>query len=470
MRGMAPIFSATNPDLRPFKAAGAKMIMYIGAQDYIPTATMTDYYETVERVLGGRAATQDTVRLFVIPGMDHCIGGPGAGLIDYLTYLEAWVERDEAPDVMLGISPTDWTAAFGEGIPRSTIKREQLYRNPEALAAVTRFTRPHFPYPARYVYAGRGNTALAENFQPLAPEDLTPLTRKGVQGIGWYVLRAPEAQPLIDFYRDALGLGELRGGPELAMLWAGGPTVFEPNTGPTQEVFETVSEAPFVPVFRSRDLDATFARLRSKAGLRQRDMVSKDGEVLFFRDPAGYFFGLMPMSGPAGPHRLDPDTGRRPNLQLKTRLSEDIYDLHLLRAHTPRPAAMAAWYRDVVGLQMIANHGPEGADLSLGDATILQIRPGGTSRSVPDDRVEESLVPVYRVYGLDGLMMRLAGADSTKVQLFDQTGGRIWYGAGPDGALVGFQERRMPSEDLALWTTRLPEDLMARKMWRRPAP
>ena len=40
MRGMAPIFSATNPDLRPLKAAGAKMIMYIGAQDYIPTATM----------------------------------------------------------------------------------------------------------------------------------------------------------------------------------------------------------------------------------------------------------------------------------------------------------------------------------------------------------------------------------------------------------------------------------------------
>jgi predicted enzyme related to lactoylglutathione lyase len=467
MRGTAPISSATNPDLRPFKAAGAKMIMYIGTQDYIPTATLTDYYDTVERVLGGRAATRDTVRLFVIPGMDHCIGGPGAGLIDYLSYLEAWVERGEAPDRMLGISPTDWTAAFGEGIPKSTIKRERLYRDPEALAAVTRFSRPHFPYPARYVYDGSGDTNQAENFQALEPEDLTGITAEGVQGIGWYVLRVAEAASLVEFYRDGLGLGDLRSRDVLGMLWAGGPTVFEPNTGGRGEVYEAVRAAPFVPVFRSRDLEATFARLERVTGLKRRDAVQVAGDIRYYRDPAGHFFGLMPLTGPLGPDRVDPDTGARPIIKMQAPMREDLYDLHLLQMHTANPHQVVAWYRDVVGLKVLADRGAAGADLSLGDASILQIRPGGTPRTVPADRQQETTVPVFRVYGLAALMARLEAAGSTTVQVFDQTGGRIWYGADPDGTLVGFQERRMPSDDMSKWTTRLPEDLMARKMWRR---
>ncbi len=56
----------------------------------------------------------------------------------------------------------------------------------------------------------------------------------GVQSLGWYVLRAADPLPLIRFYRDVLGLSELRGRETpseeaSAMLWAGGTTVFEPN-------------------------------------------------------------------------------------------------------------------------------------------------------------------------------------------------------------------------------------------------
>ena len=60
------------------------------------------YYETVEKTMGGLKATEDFYRLFPIPGMNHCGGGDGVSTFDYLSYLEAWVERGEAPDVMIG--------------------------------------------------------------------------------------------------------------------------------------------------------------------------------------------------------------------------------------------------------------------------------------------------------------------------------------------------------------------------------
>ena len=61
-----------------------------------------DYYETVEKTMGGPKATQDFYRLFAIPGMNHCGGGEGVSTFDYLSYLEAWVERGQAPEVMIG--------------------------------------------------------------------------------------------------------------------------------------------------------------------------------------------------------------------------------------------------------------------------------------------------------------------------------------------------------------------------------
>lgn len=101
--GAGVIFDDTNPDLRKLKRAGAKLIVYQGGNDTaeIPGA-IVDYYETVEKTMGGAAATEDFFRFFIIPGMNHCGGGDGAFAFDYLSYLEAWVERGQAPDVMTG--------------------------------------------------------------------------------------------------------------------------------------------------------------------------------------------------------------------------------------------------------------------------------------------------------------------------------------------------------------------------------
>lgn len=169
MRAMAPVFDAANPDLRRFRSAGGKMLMYIGTRDYIPTESMIDYYETAERVIGSRAATQDFLRLFVIPGMNHCQGGPGAGFIDYLSALEAWVENGDTPSQLIGANLKFPDVVYGTGFPSSSLPQEQLHRDAGLYRENTNFTRPHFPYPEAARYKGAGDVNDAASFERVTP-------------------------------------------------------------------------------------------------------------------------------------------------------------------------------------------------------------------------------------------------------------------------------------------------------------
>lgn len=152
--------AADNPDLRKFKAAGGKLLMYQGLQDEsdIP-ADAIDYYETTEKTMGGRASTQDFFRLFVIPGMNHCSGGPGPYAVDYLAYLEPWVEQGRAPDMMLGahVKNKNWLEAYILSFPL------------DSSTPIT-FTRPIYPYPTLARYAGQGNPNDAVNWGPNVPQ------------------------------------------------------------------------------------------------------------------------------------------------------------------------------------------------------------------------------------------------------------------------------------------------------------
>jgi hypothetical protein len=155
--GVGVLFPDTDPDLRRFKGAGGKLISYQGGDDAseIPGA-IVDYYETVERTMGGRAETQNFFRFFVIPGMDHCGGGKGAFAVDYLHYLEGWVEKGDAPDSMVaahvpGLGKNGWAFLkfpLDEQVPIS-------------------FTRPVYPYPSFAKFTGRGSPNSAENFEPV---------------------------------------------------------------------------------------------------------------------------------------------------------------------------------------------------------------------------------------------------------------------------------------------------------------
>jgi tannase/feruloyl esterase len=92
---------AVDPDLRAFDAHGGKLLLYAGWRDtgITPENTVL-YYESVLREMGTEQA--DWMRLFMVPGMGHCRGGPGVDTFDSLTALEQWREKDVAPTQMLG--------------------------------------------------------------------------------------------------------------------------------------------------------------------------------------------------------------------------------------------------------------------------------------------------------------------------------------------------------------------------------
>lgn len=159
---MESLYSATNPDLRQFKRNGGKLLVYQGWNDQLePPAAITDYYETAERVLGSRSATQAFFRLFMVPGMNHCIGGEGAWAIDYLSYLEDWVERGKAPSAIIGAHIT---------LPDEPSKVHELLQNLHfpLRASDVSFTRPVYPYPRWTRYRGTGDPNDAANFVPAA--------------------------------------------------------------------------------------------------------------------------------------------------------------------------------------------------------------------------------------------------------------------------------------------------------------
>ena len=162
------ISNTDDPDIRKFKRAGGKMLMYHGNHDMIPLENGTLYYEVVERVVGSREATQDFFRLFNVPGMNHCRTGPGAAVIDYLSYLEDWVEQSIPPDKMIGGHIADYQEIYGR-YPDSTLAEQRLFEDPDLWDAKMVFTRPVYPYPLVARYSGRGDINDAKNFVPFDP-------------------------------------------------------------------------------------------------------------------------------------------------------------------------------------------------------------------------------------------------------------------------------------------------------------
>jgi feruloyl esterase len=135
-------FAATNavagfkPELKRFSDLGGRLIIYHGwADESLMPAHTLDYWHEAGKRLGSDSALGEFARLFMVPGMQHCGGGPGAADIDFLTALERWVEADEAPESLLAHKVRD---------PVSTRVRQPRF--PLAPASVE-YTRSVFPYP-----------------------------------------------------------------------------------------------------------------------------------------------------------------------------------------------------------------------------------------------------------------------------------------------------------------------------------
>jgi len=150
--GVGPLVDQTAVDLRAFQARGGKLITYHGWADPVvsPLDTIA-YYEQVRAHQGGQAAADGFFRLFLVPGMDHCRGGPGVSVFgnagqaapvitpqtDLLVALDRWVEAGDPPDRLVA----------------ARVEQGQVQRS-----------RPLCPYPKQAVYRGSGSTDHESSF------------------------------------------------------------------------------------------------------------------------------------------------------------------------------------------------------------------------------------------------------------------------------------------------------------------
>lgn len=92
--------------LTALKARGGKLIVYHGTAD--PVFSPDDSIAWYNAVTAGDSKAPDYARLFLVPGMNHCSGGPATDRFSMLPVLENWVERGVAPDtVVAGVNPSD---------------------------------------------------------------------------------------------------------------------------------------------------------------------------------------------------------------------------------------------------------------------------------------------------------------------------------------------------------------------------
>ncbi len=128
-----------NPDLRPFREAGGKIIMIMSWNSLgLPPRQLSEYYKSVEKAMGGSGQTLDFARLFAVPGSGGCPGFMrNVEDFDAFTAIQEWVEEGKAPDKII--------YSHREG--------GKVYR-----------TRPTCPFPQVAKYNGSGDINDASNF------------------------------------------------------------------------------------------------------------------------------------------------------------------------------------------------------------------------------------------------------------------------------------------------------------------
>ncbi len=151
---MGARLNAVDPDLKALKDRGGKLILYHGWSDaaLAPMATVNYYQSVVAKM--GQKPTAEFVRLYMVPGMQHCGGGPGTDSFgatpggpsdaqhSISAAMESWVENRIAPNRIIA----------------TKLAAGQVVR-----------TRPLCPYPQIARYSGSGSTDAAASFRCAAP-------------------------------------------------------------------------------------------------------------------------------------------------------------------------------------------------------------------------------------------------------------------------------------------------------------
>ena len=142
---------STNPDLSAFAGRGGKLILYHGWNDpaISPWNTIA-YYHSVQQTMGAEKAA-GFVQLYMAPGMEHCVGGPGPSAFGQLG-----IATSSGPKFGVFDALVDWVE---KGVPAGTVVATKY----DAANKVV-MTRPLCPYPQTAKYKGTGDTNDAANF------------------------------------------------------------------------------------------------------------------------------------------------------------------------------------------------------------------------------------------------------------------------------------------------------------------
>jgi feruloyl esterase len=132
-----PLVEPASTNMSTFSANGGKLIFFHGDSDpwFSPLDTL-EYYRSLAEPNGGADKVAAWSRMFLVPGMGHCGGGPALDSFDMLGAVVNWVEKGTAPDAVI---------ATGRAFPGRS--------------------RPLCAYPQHAQYSGSGDTEDARNFQ-----------------------------------------------------------------------------------------------------------------------------------------------------------------------------------------------------------------------------------------------------------------------------------------------------------------
>ena len=139
------VTDATDPSrLKQLFDHGGKMLLYHGWNDSAVSPLVgIQLYDQAVAANGGLSKTYNDMRLFMLPGMNHCGGGEGPNTFDKMGTLADWVEKGKAPDQIIA-------------------------SHADATGKVDR-TRPLCPYPQVAKYKGSGSIDEAQNFECAKP-------------------------------------------------------------------------------------------------------------------------------------------------------------------------------------------------------------------------------------------------------------------------------------------------------------
>ncbi|MGH9608001.1 MAG: tannase/feruloyl esterase family alpha/beta hydrolase [Terracidiphilus sp.] len=131
-----PLVDPAATNLSTFSGDGGKLIFFHGDSDpwFSPLDTL-GYYQSLAADNGGAAKVEEWSRLFLVPGMAHCGGGPSLDHFDMLTAIVNWVQNRTAPERVIATGP-----------------------------AFPGRSRPLCAYPKHAQYSGHGDTQDARNF------------------------------------------------------------------------------------------------------------------------------------------------------------------------------------------------------------------------------------------------------------------------------------------------------------------